>query len=235
MLKIQQLESWHFWFVARRVMILDMLKERQVSPASTVVDLGCGTGYMANVLTAHARRVIGIDQHRDGIAATQMGHPVLSGVQADAVSIPLDNSSIDGVLLLDMLEHLDDRRVLSETLRVLKRGGWAVVTVPAFPALWSYRDQAAGHLRRYSRAGFENLLKEYFEVPLLRYYQFLLFPLLVISRYLGRKNPRTRDLEENIPGFLNTLLTCWMQWENRIGKKIYLPWGSSMVALCVKK
>ena len=44
---------------------------------------------------------------------------------------PLANACLDLVLACDVLEHVpDDRRALSELARVLRPGGWAILTVP---------------------------------------------------------------------------------------------------------
>ena len=51
-----------------------------------------------------------------------------------------------------MIEHTpDDRVTLAELRRVTRPGGWLLVTVPAYQALWSAHDDANHHYRRYSR------------------------------------------------------------------------------------
>ena len=44
------------------------------------------------------------------------------------------------------------RRRAGELRRVCRPGGWLLVTVPAYQALWSRHDEANHHYRRYSRA-----------------------------------------------------------------------------------
>jgi 2-polyprenyl-3-methyl-5-hydroxy-6-metoxy-1,4-benzoquinol methylase len=63
---------------------------------------------------------------------------------------PSEGESFDAILLLDVLEHLDDEKVVRRTLcRLLKPGGLAVVSVPARPDLFSESDKIQGHRRRY--------------------------------------------------------------------------------------
>jgi SAM-dependent methyltransferase len=51
-----------------------------------------------------------------------------------------------------VIEHTpDDRVALAELRRVCHPGGWLLVTVPAYPALWSAHDEANHHYRRYTR------------------------------------------------------------------------------------
>jgi hypothetical protein len=69
--------------------------------------------------------------------------------------------------------------------------------VPAMPWLWSYRDEDAGHLRRYTRRRLNRLLVgAQLRVREMRYYQCLLFPLVAVTRLFGRKRPGLRDFEE---------------------------------------
>lgn len=49
----------------------------------------------------------------------------------DAAHVPLADRSFDGILCLDVLEHVtNERAVLAETARLLKPGGTLVLTVP---------------------------------------------------------------------------------------------------------
>jgi SAM-dependent methyltransferase len=79
-----------------------------------------------------------------------------------------------------VLEHVeDDRAALAELCRVLRPGGWAIVTVPIRLDLLTYEDPAItapaerarafgerGHVRRYGRDFAERLKAAGFEVRL---------------------------------------------------------------------
>ena len=74
-------------------------------------------------------------------------------VRARAEAIPLASSSVDAIVATDILEHLDDDlAALEEFRRILKPGGQAVITVPAFQFLWSEHDVVLMHRRRYVAA-----------------------------------------------------------------------------------
>lgn len=55
----------------------------------------------------------------------------ISCIIMDAQKLNLDNDTIDIVILTEVLEHIpDDRKASSEILRVLKPGGYLLLTVP---------------------------------------------------------------------------------------------------------
>jgi SAM-dependent methyltransferase len=198
-----------------------------------VLDVGSGSGLMLEELTRCQRTVVGLDLLPEGLMRAREGHPETRLVQADAAHLPFAEKTLAGVLLLDVLEHVDDRAVLAEVCRALRPGGVLLATVPALPWLWSYRDEAAGHRRRYSRQGLERALTlAGLAVEETRYYQCFLLPLVAITRLLGRHGPRARDLEERPHRILNTLLAGISGVEVRLGDFVSWPVGSSLVAVC---
>jgi ubiquinone/menaquinone biosynthesis C-methylase UbiE len=224
--RIAELETSHFWFAGRRALVRRLL-ERHAPHVSSAVDVGCGTGAFLEVLDEHADRVVGIDP-----LVRSAGGRMLVGT---AERLPLDAGSTELVTALDVLEHADDGAALAEFNRVLRPGGWAVATVPAFPFLWSERDELAGHRRRYRRAALVTLFEAAgFEVAETAYYQFALFPLLVASRIVARRRPGATTLEEQPAPTLNAALRRLNELEVRVGSRLRWPWGSTL-ALAARK
>ena len=231
--RLRQIEGWHFWFVARRQMVDCLLKTACPRGGGRVLDVGCGTGTNAGVLRAHGRRVVGVDYRPEGLRAAQQeqrGDAVF--VQASATHLPFVDGAYDVVTALDVLEHVDDRTALDEIRRVLRPGGSILITVPAMPWLWSVRDDEAGHLRRYRRSGLIELLSSGgLELQRVTYYQFFLFP-LVLVRVLRPKSAAARNQEEQPGRMLNSLL-CWVNGaEVGLTRFVSWPFGSSLVAVC---
>ena len=72
--------------------------------------------------------------------------------QANVTALPFADSSFDGAVLGEVLEHVEeDRAALSELRRVLRQGGVLALSVPANPKLFGPSDEWAGHVRRYRR------------------------------------------------------------------------------------
>ena len=69
----------------------------------------------------------------------------------DAKNIPYVET-FDVIGAFDVIEHIDDdMRVLDQMRLALRPGGGIIITVPQHAWLWSSQDEAAHHVRRYSR------------------------------------------------------------------------------------
>ena len=240
--QIGGMENWHFWFAGRQALVDQLWAEHFHRVAGTagnlrgaVIDVGCGTGQVAKRLEAAGCRVVGLDRRPEGLAAWRRSSKGALVVQGEAPNMPVVDEAFDGALLLDVLEHVDDIALLRQVHRVLRPGGRLLLTVPALPWLWSYRDEAAGHFRRYTRKTLERTLHEAgLAVVEIRYYQFLLMPLVAVTRLLGRRGPGLRDAEERPWPLVNRLLSVVNRFEVRLGRRVPWPCGSSRAAVCVK-
>lgn len=233
--RVSQMERWQFWFQGRRALVEQLLMMYLEKMSHSILDVGCGTGYIVEVLTRKGYRVIGVDKLPDGLQATRERLLNATLIQAEVTNLPFNDNGFDAALLLDVLEHVDDVTTLAEVKRVLSPGRIIIITVPAMPWLWSYRDEAAHHLRRYTRRRLVNLIRHVdLHIELLRYYQFILMPIVVMTRLLGRRTPGVSELEEKPGRVINTILTFVNKVETRMGKFIPYLWGSSLVAVCRK-
>lgn len=232
--RLADMERRHFWFRGRQAMV-ERLWQRHVKGPCRVLDVGCGTGHMAQWLSIRGHSVAGLDARPEGLRAMRRARPEADLVQAEAAHLPLADASFDVVLMLDVLEHVDDAASLKQVHRVLRPGGWVILSVPALPWLWSYRDLAAGHRRRYTRRQLQQrLIGACFDVRDMRFYQFLLMPLAMATRLAGRRGPRLRDLEERPPRLFNRIMTGANRLEARLSDWIAWPAGTSLLAACRK-
>jgi 2-polyprenyl-3-methyl-5-hydroxy-6-metoxy-1,4-benzoquinol methylase len=93
-----------------------------------VLDVGCGTGNLWPHLQSLFDRYIGADvvRHR-GLPAVLEFCPV----DLDAGRVPLPDSEADVVAAVETIEHLENPRAfVRELVRLVRPGGWVVVTTP---------------------------------------------------------------------------------------------------------
>lgn len=230
--RIAEMERRHFWFVGRQT-IMRRLWQLHVYGTCRVLDVGCGTGHTLRELASQGHWVVGIDGRREGLQILKQEGVTSAVAQAGAPHLPLRDQSFDVVLMQDVLEHTDDVALLAEAHRLLRPGGWLLLSVPALPWLWSYRDDAAGHLRRYTREHLRRRLVEAkYSILDMRYYQCCLLPMIALTRLLGRRGPGLRDQEDRPLGPLNRVFSIINRLEARFSDTIPWPLGSSLVAAC---
>jgi SAM-dependent methyltransferase len=234
--KIRRMEDTHFWFAGRRMLVDRLIDRLHLNPATTqILDLGTGGGATARRLNARGYRVTAADFLPEGLRGLQRESPGVLTVQSSAEILGLPSNHYDVVMLLDVIEHIDDRLALSEALRVLKPGGSAIITVPAYAWLWSYRDEAAGHKRRYAKKHLRDTIQDAgFTVNFLGFYQCFLLPVVAVNRLVRPNDAQARDAEDAPPAWLNRILTGIARAEVAIGKFIRWPAGSSLAAVARK-
>lgn len=100
-----------------------------VNSASIVVDVGCGTGAFSKALVCGKRLVITLDIERGLLK--EIENPHIERICADAHHLPLTEGSVDCILALSFLEHLENpEKYLKELYRVLRHGGTAIIQLP---------------------------------------------------------------------------------------------------------
>jgi SAM-dependent methyltransferase len=129
------------------------LRGADLGSAPRLLDVGCSTGHLLADLRAGwpAAELAGVDAEAAGLATAHATVPGAALFYASATDLPFADASVDGLVALNLLEHLsDDVAALAEFARVLRPGGRAVVVVPAGPHLYDYYDNHLRHERRYA-------------------------------------------------------------------------------------
>lgn len=112
---------------------LDLTREL-LTPESTVLEIGCGTGSTAIALAPSAGRVLAIDISSRMIAIAQdkaaaAGVSNVEFLRAPAQPLPAEDASLDAVLAHNLLHLLDDwRGALAAAHRTLRPGGVLVMS-----------------------------------------------------------------------------------------------------------
>lgn len=235
-----ELEESHWWFRGRRELYLDVLAHSLGGERlGDVLDVGCGAGAFVRELARVAARVSGVDMDPQMLRAARE-HGVGRTLLARAAEIPFADASFDLVCAFDVLEHLDDDgAALRETLRLLRPRGRLMVSVPAYPALYSDNDRVSQHRRRYTRSGLERALRDAgFELERSTHVNALLFPAILPvvlasqlrERLAPRRAPHTH-LSWKVPSALNETLRAIFVSERALLRRTDLPLGHSLLAI----
>jgi ubiquinone/menaquinone biosynthesis C-methylase UbiE len=232
------LERDHFWFRSRTELV-NWALHKHFSKARSLLEIGCGTGNVAAKIAADNPHlhVVGSEVHVAGLAFAARRTSGVELIQMDARRLPY-REEFDVVGAFDVIEHIsDDAQVLREMYAACRPGGGIIVTVPQHKWLWSYRDEYAGHRRRYVRNELlAALAAAGFTRPWCTSFVMLLLPLMAASR-MSQRTPRSFDpsSELKVGRFTNRILSAVMALEcGLIRAGVSLPAGGSLLAIAHK-
>jgi SAM-dependent methyltransferase len=159
-------------------------------PNGTVLEVGSGHGRYARLLAPRAARVIVSDIDARAIESLSRELSGLSNVEfrvMDGVDRAALGTSVDAILLVNVLEHIaDDAAVLRASYEAIRPGGHIMIFVPAFPMLYATMDAEAGHHRRYRLRELEQkLCAARFQLEELRYFNAVGFAGWLVNKWLG--------------------------------------------------
>jgi SAM-dependent methyltransferase len=183
--------------------VLYSIFPKYMSEGGGLLDVGCGTKPHKTAVAPYIDKHIGLD-HEDMIHDKSM-----VDIFADAYNIPVDDGSIDSILCTQVLEHLErPQDALFEFFRVLKKGGYAFITVPF---LWHLHEQPRDFFR-YTQFGLKYMADHAgFEVMMIQDYGgFMMFVVTEIAYciYFLTKNKLFRPIQ--IILFNIFLLVGWL-------------------------
>jgi ubiquinone/menaquinone biosynthesis C-methylase UbiE len=109
-----------------RLNILNRWVDSRALKGRTVLDIGCGTGLMTQVLARH-NQVWGVDVSAGLLA--QAGQKGISTIQGSALSLPFRDSLFDLVVCMGVIPYyVDPEPIFFHMARVTRPGGKVVVT-----------------------------------------------------------------------------------------------------------
>ena len=143
------------------------LLARSVLSGLTVVDLASGEGYGSAWLAEVARDVTGVDIDKAAVQHARARYAASTNLRftvGDIENLPLPDACADAVVCFEAIEHVPDpRRVIEETVRILRPGGLFFVSTPNKALYTDEREYTNEfHVHEFYLPEFERLLKEFF-------------------------------------------------------------------------
>lgn len=227
----------HWWFTTRKKIVLDTISNfHKKSTDEQILDIGCGCGVMLNSLK-NLGPTCGLDMSDDAIQFCReiFSGEVKKGYLPDHVPFPAERFTL--ITALDVIEHIEqDQQSLKTLYNLLRPGGQAIITVPAYQFLWSKFDEMNEHKRRYTLSELRGkLLQAGFEIEKISYFNSLLFPLVLFVRMLSKLLTRDGASDIELPGKItNSFLEKIFGIEVTALRALNLPFGVSILAVVRK-
>jgi 2-polyprenyl-3-methyl-5-hydroxy-6-metoxy-1,4-benzoquinol methylase len=249
-----RMQREHFWYYGRHRFVLAALNMALAgldAPAHTLsaIDLGAGCGGWIDYLMKRSGPQFAELALADSSLRALAFAATVVGSQLPRFHVDLRDlgwkERWDIVFLLDVLEHIPDHRsVVQQIQQCLRPNGLLFLTAPALNFFWSYNDELAQHRRRYSTKDLQSLAHQcQLTLAKVRYFMFVLSPLLFISRFCAAKpEAMTRDeikqflaRTHRIPPIpVNALLKWIFALESPVGLWWPFPWGTSVLGIFQK-
>lgn len=156
-----------------------LLRVVESCKAKSILDLGCGNGWLTQILSKKGYNAFGVDNSTSGIELANKRLPgkfFVVDAEKDELPIQLSREKFDLILSSEVIEHLySPRKYISFCKKILERGGEGklVLTTPYhgylkniflsvsgkmdshFTALWDH-----GHIKFWSQKTVTKLLEE---------------------------------------------------------------------------
>ncbi len=130
-----------------RVKIFEHILRPYFSAEDTVLDYGCGPGFLAVVVARHVKKIYACDISTGALASANILNPApdLEYIVADEAGFAtIVDGSLDVIYSFAMVQHLTDEVfeiVLANCSRKLKPGGQLVLHIQLIDDVWKTEDQ----------------------------------------------------------------------------------------------
>lgn len=215
------------------------------SDRAAILDVGCSSGFLLRDLAEDWPKslIIGSDYIVGPLQRLATRFPTVPLLRFDLVNCPLPSESLNAIVLLNVLEHIeDDGAAVRQVTRILRRGGIAVVEVPAGPHLYDAYDTYLKHFRRYRLGRLVRMLEGAGLRVLERsHLGFFVYPAFARQKRSNQRtgaaseNDHRAIVEQNINSSATAPLLKWaMAIEQQIGRWVRYPVGIRCVVTAMK-
>ena len=141
---------------------------KYLSDLDVVLDVGCGEGFITNLLNPLCKRIIGIDYSEEAIKIAKTTHKDIDSFVIIATNLQFEDQSFEKVFCLKLFEHqtpLQAFKSKNEIPRVLKPGRLIIGSTPLRDGEKS-KPHTYSHIHEYSESELFELLDKFIDIEI---------------------------------------------------------------------
>lgn len=203
------------------------------SAQAVIMEIGCSSGFLIRDLAKEFPEavIVGVDVVKEPLYRLANTLPGIPLIRFDLLQCPLPDQSVDVMVMLNVLEHIeDDVGALQKAFNLLKPGGSLIIEVPAGPSLYDAYDVQLHHFRRYAASELQGKLTGVgFKACRKSHLGFILFPAFAVVKLLNKWSPSRKNKavvrEQAASTSGNGLVKLAMKFESKRLSAFQLPFG----------
>ena len=216
----------NWWYFGRLELLKLLLKLVDTKKINNILEIGPGLGVNIKLLSKYGTvDILEIDQYF--VDQIKKGNKKINHF----TDISQVDKKYDLIVMMDVLEHIEDsENYMNDVSKILNVDGNLILSVPAYPKLFSDHDIQMKHFRRYTKKILTKELSADFKNYRFYRYNFILLPIRILQiRFNKKVNSRVETSK-----FINFLLKNIIKIEIILHRmKIKVPYGLSI--FCVAK
>ncbi len=228
-------EDFYWWYKGLHHIVLKSIKKYIFKKQISILDVGCGTGKLLQILKKFYPNITGFDYNPEAIKLANKRN--VNCILADIKN--WNFQKYDVIISLDLLcyfNYKETAQIINTFSNALNPKGIIIINLPAFPILKRHHDLAVGIKQRFTIKKLKKILPENLKIEILSYRLPILFIVIIFKKFFQKLfKPTVNSDLKKIPNFLNSILLSYHKLENwLILNKIKLPFGSSIYAVLRK-
>lgn len=181
-------EENHWWYRCLRKQILSAIQNHPMASSSdfTILDVGCGTGFLIKYLRKMGLKAEGIDLSPYAFSNFDNIHFALKSGDLRNLREIYNDDEFDIIIAADSLCYIEESeryQFIIDAHSILKPGGFLIINDPSFACFRGTHDLAVGLVGRISPHEFLKKIREdLYTVEVSRCWPFLLSPAILFLR-----------------------------------------------------